>query len=333
MATTANLTSGTYGYSESVYQIITTALLNLNVIADDEQPTPTMASAGLRALNGLVALWSAAGIRVWAQEDCLLFLQPNQTKYLLGPSSTDYACLWSDMTETTVPAGASAGASSLVLNSATGFAAGNFVGIQLTNGQNFWTTQVGAAVGSTVTLAAPLPAAAAGGAFVFTYATPLMRPLRVLEGRRYNWLSTQSTPLITLARFDYYYLPNLYNTGVVTQYFFDPQMGNGSYNPSLSSSVMNVWPTPQDNTNAMRFVGQRPLQKMTTMAQAPDFPSEWQLALEWGLAKQLGTGQSVPDDIWTRVIAMAEESFAIVSAWDREPEPVLFGVAWRPGYR
>jgi hypothetical protein len=327
------VTSGTYGYSESTYTLIRRALLRCNVIADEEQPTATQASDGLLVFNELVAGWAARGIRVWAQQECILFLQTGQTQYKLGPASPDHACLFNDLTQGTLPVGAALGATALTVSSIAGITMGDQFGVQLTNGLNFWSTVAAPPSGTTVTIANPLPASAAGGAITFDYTTPLMRPLRVLEGRRYNYLSTQQVPLIVLARFDYDYLPNPYNTGTVTQYFFDPQMGNHSYAPEQANALFNAWPTPQDNTNAVRFVGQRPLQNMTTMAQAPDFPAEWFAALSWNLAREFTAEYSVPEEVNTRIEKQADAWFATVAAWDREPEPYLFGMAMQPGYR
>jgi hypothetical protein len=36
---------------------------------------------------------------------------------------------------------------------------------------------------------------------------------------------------------------------------------------------------------------------------------------------------------YDRIVAQADKWFARISAWDKEPEAVLFGVAFEPSYR
>ena len=329
MATPA--TSGTGLYSETIWKLICGALRLCSAIADEETPTAAMAQNALDTMNAMVKGWQASQIHLWTQEEAILFLQPKQTQYQLGYGSPDNACLFRDMTALSLTATAAGGATTITVSSITGLSSGAYVGIQLDAGSNFWTIINGTPSGNTVTLLAPLPSQATSGAQAFSYVAPLFRPLRVPEARRYLYSSRISTPMIVLARFDYDYLPNLYNTGIITQYFYDPQTGNGVYTTPMG--LMNVWPTPADNTNGMRFVALRPLQNFTTLANIPDFPAEWLAALRWNLAVEIAPEYDVPADRFDRLKGKADEWFMRASAWDKEPESVLFGVAFQPAYR
>jgi hypothetical protein len=324
------VTSGTYNYTSSAYNIIAGSLRICNAIAEDENPTSMMASTALDAMNAMVKGWMASGIHVWAEEECVLFFNPLQTQYTMGAGSTDKVCLFNSLNQSTLSATASAGATSMSVVSSSKMAVGDSFGVQLDAGTNYWTT-VTAVSGTTITVAAGLPSQATSGAIVFDYGTPLMRPLRVMEGRRYQYASKLETPLILLSRFDYDYLPNKSNTGYVTQFYYDPQTGNGAY--SLANGLMNVWPTPQDNTFGMRFVAQRPLQDFATLANIPDFPAEWIAALKWNLVLEIGLEYGIPQEIWERAEKQAERWFMACKDWDHEPEPILFGFATQPGYR
>ena len=123
--------------------------------------------------------WQASGIHVWSEEECTLFLQTGQMLYSLGGSSTDHACLTSGYVQTALSADAAASATTISVDSVTGIANGYHIGIQVDAGTNFWTTVNGAPSGTTVTLTNAMPSQATQGAFVFSYGTPLMRPLRV----------------------------------------------------------------------------------------------------------------------------------------------------------
>lgn len=324
-------TSGTYGWTASVYKLICSALRLCGAIGDEELPTAAQAQNALDAMNAMVKGWQVSQIHVWCEEECILFPQPNQNQYRFGVTSTDNACLFTDLLQTKLTAQGASGAGSVTLASVASIQAGSHVGVQLDSGVNFWTTASGAPTGNVVPLTSPLPSSATSGAIGFSYVTPLVRPLRAPEGRRYLYSSQIETPLIVLSRFDYDYLPNKFNTGTVTQMFYDPQTGSGSY--STPTSLMNLWPAPSDNTAGIRFVGQRPIQDFITLANIPDFPVEWTAALKWNLAVESAPEFDVPADRYDRLKAKADEWFLRASSWDREPEPILFGMAMQPGYR
>lgn len=330
MATLA--TSGTNAFNQSAIKLIASALRLCQAIDEEEQPSNVQAQTSLDALNAMVSGWQANGLHVWCEEEAILFLQPGQPQYQLGAGSSDHACLYNGLNATTLAQTAAGGATSVQVASASGMASGDAFGVQLDAGTNYWTTLAAAPSGNTVTLAAALPSQATSGARAFDYTTPLVRPLRVPQGsgRRYNYASRIETPLISMARLDYDYLPNKYNAGAVNQIFYDPQTGNGSYSAPIG--LMNVWMTPQNNADALRFVSQRPIQNFANLTNIPDFPSEWLAALKWNLAQEIAPEFGTDDTTYQRIVRMAETWFGRVQGWDKEPESFRFGVAFQPGY-
>ncbi len=326
-------TSGNYPSTSTASQIISAALRKCSAIADEETPTASEANNSLQSLNAMVKGWQADQIHVWAEEEAILFLQPKQPQYQLGPTSTDNACLFNDLTQSSLTVTAAPNASSLTVASSAGMSSGAYIGIQLDVGSNFWTTINGVPVGNVVTLTTPMPSQATSGAIVFSYANKLMRPLRVLEARKYIYSSQIETPLVPLSRFDYDYLPNKFNTGTVTQFFFDPQTGNGVQSMGAQLAKMNMWPAPSDNQSGVRFVAQRPLQSFSTLANIPDFPDEWVAAMTWNLALEIGPEYDVPTERMTIIAGRAAYWLDIVKSWDKEPESILFGYASEPAYR
>jgi hypothetical protein len=327
----APATSGSYTYTQTASDLISAALRICSVIADEEIPEPSQAQNTLLALNGMVKGWQASGLHVWCEEECILFLNANQTVYRLGSGSTDHACLFDALTQTSLTATAAGGSSSVQVSSASGINAGDQFGVQLDSGINFWTTVSVPPVGTTVTLASPLSGQATAGAICFDYGVPLMRPLRAPQARRYLYSSRQETPMITMSRFDYDYLPNKTTTGIPTNFFYDPQTGNGPYTQPLSK--FNVWPAPADFTSGIRFIGQRPLQDIASITQMPDFPVEWLSAIKWNLALEVAPEFSLPLDQFALIEKRANYWLDLAKRWDKEPESVLFGVAFQPGYR
>jgi hypothetical protein len=333
-------TSGTYTYSASAINLLTAALRIAQVIGDEETPTGPQLQNTLDAFAAMIKAWQGTGIHLWCEEECILFLQPSltavanapgQTLYQLGPGSPDHACLFQQLTQTTLASTAAAAASMITLTSAAGVQSGDNIGIQLDAGINYWTTVASTPSGNVVSLTASLPSQATGGAIVFDYTTPLMRPLRVMGGRRYVYSSGIDTPLQMWARLDYQAQPNKMTPGTTTAFFYDPQTGQGAYTNAVGQ--MNVWPSPQTNQFGMRFTAQRPIQDLGTLANLPDFPVEWNAALKWNLAMEIGPEHGTPVEQMSIIDKQATKYYTMASEWDREPESIMFGVAMQPGYR
>lgn len=314
-------TSGTYTFNQAAASIVDGALRKCGAIASGETPTAQEMSDALTALNALVKHWMASGIHVWAEADATLFLQPGQIQYQLGLGSPDHATLaWTQLTVGTTAAG---GATVIPMVSTAGVAVGDNIGICLDAGTIFWTT-VATFSASSVTLAAALPSQASASEFAFDYTSALVRPLRVPGARRFIYQGAIENPIIPMSRLDYASLPDKTNLGAVTQFFFDPQ---------IPYALMNVWPAPQDYSAALKFTAQMPLQDFDTVANVPGFPQEWLLALTWNLAMEIMLEYDVAPPRAQMIAQRAAETLSQCRQWDREPEPVYFGMAWNPTKR
>ena len=324
-------TSGTFSGPPSIITLLNASLRIAQVIGAEETATGAQLANSLDACRAMCKAWQASGIHVWCEEEGILFLQPGQTLYQIGAGSPDHVTLWDSLVQTSLASLAIAGASSLALTSAAGITSGDQIGVQLDAGTNYWTTVSGTPSGNTVALTAPLPSQASAGELVFDYTTPLYRPLRVYGGRRYNYLSKIDIPMQTWARLDYQNQPNKYSTGTPTAFFYDPQTGQGQY--TLPVGQWNSWPTPQDNTSGARFTAQRPIQDIGTLANIPDFPDEWDAAIKWNLALEIGPENGCPEAQLNIIVRQAERWYNMAKEWDREPDSILFGVATSPGQR
>ena len=309
-------TSGSYTYSATAISLLTAALRIAQVVGEEETPTGAELQNGLDAFNLLVKNIQASGAHVWLQEEAILFLQPGQSRYQLGAGSPDHACLFADLVQTALTAPASASATTIQVASIGGIGNGDTIGIGLTGGSIFWTTVSGAPSGNTVTLTAGLSGGASAGGLVFDYATALARPLKVRGARRYTYSTADEKPLIPMTRLDYANLSNKPAVGTVQNFFFDPQTGQGVYSNLIA--VMNVFPSPADDTMAMRFTAQRPIQDFLTLANIPDFPAEWLAALKWMLAAEVAPEYGVPPPIMEIIKAQAEPKLALLVGWDTE---------------
>lgn len=308
-------TSGTSTFAYNRDQIIKMAYRKLGVINASETPAPQMIQDASDALNLWVKALNATGLHIWTETEATLFLQPGQYVYTLGSGTTDHAT--ENYTATTLATSASG--SNITVSSATGFGSSYAVGVVLNSGSIFWTTQNGAAVGTSVPLVGSLTGAASSGNAVYVYQTDIIRPLRVVSTRRYNFASAIDTQVTQMSRIDYRNQPNKSTPGVPTMTFYDPRGG------ANTQGTFAVWPAPSDATNAIKMTWWRPVQDFTSAANTPDLPQEWGLTLIWNLAKEMGPEFDVTPNRWAMIKEMAAGHLDNVSGWDREPESYLFG--------
>jgi hypothetical protein len=333
-------TSGTYTWVYTAGQIATRALRQVGAIEAGETPDAQDLNDTIDALNAWIKERQAAGIHVWTQEEALLWLQPNQYYYQLGAGSPDVCADWQSWYQTSLGAAANSGAAALSVASISNLAANQNIGVVLSTGPLFWTTIAGAAAGSTVNLAAPLPAPAASGAAVYAFAPPaqgganIIRPLRVPFARRYQFQSASGspieTPMVVMSRRDYMDLPNKVGaTGTPSQWYYDPRIGSGLQGPGF----LAAWVSPVDVTSGIRFTWYRPIQDIANATELPDLPVEWTQALVRNLALDIAVEYDVSPQRYQILERRAQQSLDIVTGWDEEPESTFMGAAMDPTAR
>lgn len=149
-----------------------------------------------------------------------------------------------------------------------------------------------------------------------------LKPLQVVEGY-YKDQNGIQRPLIPLAWDDWIKLSQVTQLGPVTQYFVDKQV-----------SVFNVfmWLTP-DATAALgqvHLVLRNQVTGPVALTDAVGFPVEWYIALRWGLASELATGQ--PDRVLQRCDQKAAQYRQALDDWDVEDAPTSFAPDQRMTY-
>lgn len=310
-------TSGDYSFNQDRDQIVKAALRKCGAIAAGETPSYQTILDASDQLNMLMKSLQATGLHVWTETEAILFLAAGQVAYTLGGTTPDHAS--ETYNQTTLTGNLNAGVTSIQVASIVGINAGDNIAVTLNTGALFWTTVSGAPSGTTVNLATGLSGPAISGTFVFNYTTGLLRPLRVVQGRRYHYQSEIDTPMIELSRLDYRALPNKLNTGTVTQFFYDPRGG------ASTQGIFYVWPAPVDYTDAVKFTWWRPIQDFVSAANTPDLPPEWLDCIVWNLAYKMAPEYDVPPNRYAMLKEQAAMSLDLLMSWDREPESYLFG--------
>lgn len=140
------------------------------------------------------------------------------------------------------------------------------------------------------------------------------RAMRVLEGW-YQDASANKTPLTPLSREEYSRISPVTTSGIPNHYWADK---------SATSLVVSLWPVPSSTAAAgsVRLVVQRKATTIVSVTDTTAFPSEWFIALRWGLADELCTGQ--PQAIMARCAKKAATFLAALEDWDVEDADTRF---------
>jgi hypothetical protein len=142
-------------------------------------------------------------------------------------------------------------------------------------------------------------------------------PTEIITVLLRNTATSSDTVLSPMTHDEYRALPNKSQTGTPTRWFYEKHLADGTlYVDCLASSTIVSGYTFQ-------ITYRQPLEVVTTGAETLDLPNEWNRALTWNLAKELGTSYTVDNETWQRVVAMAAESLGISNNHELENQ-ILF---------
>ncbi len=139
---------------------------------------------------------------------------------------------------------------------------------------------------------------------------------RVLMG---NVITPESIrrPLVVMSWYDWMRLSQTSNLGMISSYFVDKQ---------VPGCAIRVWNTPDtsEEVNILQFLTQVEVTNPINLEEDMDFPQEWRIALRWGLADDICTGQ--PQAIMDRCAMRAKVYREALEDWDVEDAPTQFAV-------
>lgn len=306
-------TSNSYDFSATRSQIIRQAALDVGAISAGVTAAAELTSDFSFRLNAMVKRWSAAGIHVWTTQEATLFPQASQVSYTLSSTSSDHAT--QSYVSTQLASAAADGASSITVDSISGISNGDYIGIVVDDGTLHWTTVNGTPSGSTVTLTDALDDSAAVDNRVYAYTTKIVRPLKIVDARRYDVSAARDIPMNMIARLDYQKLPNKTATGTITEAFYDPQ---------LSAGILKIWYAPAVVTDLINFTWHRPIMDFDAAADNPDLPQEWISALISNLAYEMRNQYGVVGARAAELRNSAAQTLDDVIGFDREEGSVFF---------
>jgi hypothetical protein len=189
---------------------------------------------------------------------------------------------------------------------------------KLTDLVNLWQTQgikLWLNVDTTITLVAGTATYTLGPAG----SVVMVKPPRVLDAY-YRDANGIRRPLVPMAWADYIRLSQITQTGAVNSYFVDKQ--------ATQLSVF-FWLVP-DATAALgtaHLLLQTQVTNPISVTETVNFPVEWRIALRWGLADEICTGQ--PQAIMDRCQQRALAYRTALEDWDVEDVSVRFAADTR----
>ena len=308
-------TSGTYTFSQNRDAIIKRAARLVGAIASGETPDSDTIKDFSDAMNAMAKHWQTDGINIWTMGEGILFQQLEQVRYVLGSGSADNAT--ESFVQTTISADEALGQTTISITDTSDMTAADYVGIELDDGTLHWST-ISSKTSTTIAIPDALTDSASEGNLVVSYTTKIVRPLKIVSARRYNFASAQDTPLTEFDRIEYERQPNKTATGSVNAFYYDRRGG------ANTTGYIKLWPQPAVVDEAVKFTFARPIQDFSTAANSADFPDEWFQALAFNLAVVMAPEYDVPELKMARLERMATQYLMQASWWEKELTEVRF---------
>ena len=315
-------TSGSVNYTQTRNEIIQDALALIGVYGIGRTISAEDMQFSSNMLNKMVKTYQADGLHLWAKEEGYLFLADNTAEYALSSDSTSArACLRADAVISELSVAAAASATSLTVESTTGMATSDIIGVVGDDDTVTWTTISTIPTSTTLTIGTGLSAASAVGNSVYTFTSRINKPLRILSMRRVTGGpdSPNSVAMNMLSHQEYFDLPNK-NTNSEPNSFY--------YNPDLTTGKLFLYPRPSDPEVYLEFTFERMIEDFDASTDNPDFPSEWLECLTYQLATRLAPafGKS---NMLMAISPLAEALYEKVSGFDCEAGSISISPEYR----
>lgn len=144
------------------------------------------------------------------------------------------------------------------------------------------------------------------------------KPPRILQGYVLQAQGNNRRPLVLISRDEWIRLSQVTgNNGTINSFMVDKQ--------ELVTNL-NLWPPPDaiEVQNTAHFLMQVQASNPVLLTDDVGFPQEWRIALMWGLADEISTGQ--PESIMGRAENRAKIYREALEDWDVEDAPTEWNI-------
>jgi hypothetical protein len=298
--------SGSTDFTITGDQLIKDALIDLGVIASEDTPPAHLIIRTRRQLNIFLKFLNTKGLQLWKKLRIMVFLEKDKQRYLLGPTG-DYVADTLDVIKTTVSIAAASGVNSLTLTSTTGMVIGDYIALEQDDGSLHKTTMSNI-VGLVVTLGAVTTAAISAEKKVYTFTSKIARPIKLVYARAED-SAGNSRPVRMISEEEYERFGRRDQSSKIVELHF---------RPTLDNAELFVY-QPSDNViDELHLIVQLPVQDIDTATDEFDFPVEWMLAVQKGLAYHLGPSFGVKGEQLYDIRDQYRVALDEVSGWDTE---------------
>lgn len=159
------------------------------------------------------------------------------------------------------------------------------------------------------------------GTQTYTLTVSSVKPTRVIQGYYLDSASTRR-PIYPLSWDEWMRLSNITQTGQISQYFINKQ---------AATLTVSFWLIPDATaaTGTAHLLTQRQITQPISLTETMEFTPESRLALMWGLADELCTGQPAP--LMARCASKASAYWAALENWEVEDAETKFEPDSRAG--
>ena len=282
--------SASYDFTLTRDNLIDLALSYVSARGTGETPSADQVTDASRLFNMIVKLRAADGMPAWALKRG--YILPFSGASSLNTDS--HVVTVYDATKVTSTA--ASGAADIIVDSNTGMATSDQIGVELDGGTMQWTT-INAIAGSTITLTSTLTGGTASGARVYTYTASsdrVQKPIRIIMADVLHQADQTSHEIDVVSRDEYYDLGARTSKGTPNQMYY-------TIHPSSDTALNTngqifVYPRFNDGDYVIEFTYQRPFADFDVAGDNPDFPQAFYLPLMLELASLLGPMFGVPPE-------------------------------------
>lgn len=295
-------TSNSTNFSVNANDIISDALRLIGELGEGETVSGSDYALCMRQLNMMVKTWMVEGIKLWCETEATVYLDKDTQSYTLPTANST-----SSEVKTELSAALVATNTVLTVDSTTGMAASDVVGVVQDDGSMHWSTISSVDSSTQITIAGGLVSAAAIDNHVYTYTTAMVRPKDILSVRVENE-GGSVTVLSKMARDDYFKLNNRSASGLPRSWYFDRQRDNGT---------LYTYPVSTTGMDRLRITFTREIQDFDVSTDTADFPPEWAQTLMWNLGVEISPFFDREEKATKFASKAAEMKYTLMN-WDSE---------------
>jgi hypothetical protein len=268
--------SNNYDFVLSRNEIIEEAFRLASILDQNETPTSTEYANAAQSLNIIMKQLMSTGVRLWRYTDTILLPTLNTSKFTLRASGGARFCLADQFVETTVNGATSGGATTVIVDDATGIASSDQVGFYVTSSKSFEWATVSSVSTNTITVPA-LTNAITDGAAVYSYPASTSKPLKISDATLQIDASSE-TVVVPVSQREWRELSIKTSDGNPTQFFYKPTIDEGEF---------YMWPQVDDELKYINLVIERQFDDFDSATDNPATPNEYYQIMIYTLAHRL----------------------------------------------